>query len=57
LGVRRHKAGQELLEDIRHRGLIVVPKLAIGDDVLGLWNAISKVYPEMKTKPQQLPIV
>jgi len=57
LGVRRHKAGQELLEDIRHRGLIVVPKLAIGDDVLGLWNAFSKVYPEMKTKPQQLPIV
>jgi transposase-like protein len=38
----------ELLEDIRHRGLITAPKLAIGDGALGFWNAISKVYPETK---------
>ena len=38
----------ELLEDIRHRGLTIAPKLAIGDGALGFWNAISKVYPETK---------
>jgi len=38
----------ELLEDIRHRGLTVAPKLAIGDGALGFWKAISKVYPETK---------
>ena len=36
----------ELLEDIRHRGLISAPRLAIGDGALGFWNALSKVYPE-----------
>jgi len=38
----------ELLEDIRHRGLLTAPKLAIGDGALGFWNAISKVYPETR---------
>jgi len=38
----------ELLEDIRHRGLITAPKLAIGDGALGFWNALSKVYPETR---------
>jgi len=38
----------ELLEDIRHRGLIIAPSLAIGDGALGFWKAISKVYPETK---------
>ena len=38
----------ELLEGIRHRGLISAPKLAIGDGALGFWNAISKVYPETR---------
>lgn len=38
----------ELLEDIRHRGLITAPKLAIGDGALGFWKAISKIYPETK---------
>ena len=28
----------ELLEDIRHRGLTIPPKLAIGDGALGFWN-------------------
>jgi transposase-like protein len=37
-----------LLEDIRHRGLITAPKLAIGDGALGFWKAISKVYPQTK---------
>ena len=37
-----------MLEDIRHRGLVTAPKLAIGDGALGFWNAISKVYPETR---------
>jgi putative transposase len=38
----------ELLEDIRHRGLTVAPKLAIGDGSPGFWKAISKVYSETR---------
>ena len=38
----------ELLEDIRHRGLTIAPKLAIGDGALGFWKAISKVYPQTR---------
>ena len=37
-----------MLEDIRHRGLITAPKLAISDGALGFWKAISKVYPQTK---------
>ena len=35
---------QELLLDLKRRGLKVAPKLAIGDGALGFWNALSKVY-------------
>ena len=38
----------ELLEGIHHRGLVIAPKLAVGDGALGFWKAISKVYPETR---------
>jgi putative transposase len=34
----------ELLVDLKHRGLKVGPKLAIGDGALGFWKALSKAY-------------
>jgi putative transposase len=34
----------EVLVDLKHRGLKVGPKLAIGDGALGFWKALSKVY-------------
>jgi len=34
----------ELLVDLRHRGLKIAPKLAVGDGALGFWKALSKVY-------------
>ena len=34
---------KELLLDLKHRGLSVDPKLAIGDGTLGFWNALPQV--------------
>jgi putative transposase len=34
-----------LLLDVKARGLIVDPKLAIGDGALGFWKALPQVYP------------
>lgn len=39
---------QELLLDVKRRGLIVDPKLAIGDGALGFWKAIAEVFPATK---------
>jgi len=36
---------RELLLDVKHRGLIIAPELAIGDGALGFWKALRKVYP------------
>jgi putative transposase len=42
---------QELLLDLRSRGLVVDPELAVGDGALGFWKALPKVYPN--TRPQR----
>ena len=36
---------RELLMDLKHRGLTVAPKIALGDGAMGLWKALKKVYP------------
>jgi putative transposase len=36
---------RELLLDARSRGLVVDPKLAIGDGALGFWKALPQVFP------------
>jgi len=38
----------ELLIGIKQRGLVVDPKLAVGDGALGFWAALRKVYPETR---------
>ena len=40
-----------LLLDVKARGLVIDPKLAIGDGALGFWKAIKQVYP--KTREQR----
>lgn len=38
----------ELLSDLKRRGLVVGPKLAVGDGALGFWKALRKVYGETR---------
>jgi putative transposase len=35
----------DLLLDVKSRGLVIDPKLAIGDGALGFWKALPKVFP------------
>ena len=38
----------EVLVDLKHRGLKIAPKLAVGDGALGFWKALSKVYDQTR---------
>ena len=38
----------ELLLDLKSRGLVIGPKLAVGDGALGFWKALIKVYGETR---------
>jgi transposase-like protein len=38
---------KELLLQVKDRGLVVDPKLAIGDGALGFWAAVRKVFPSV----------
>lgn len=35
-----------LLSQLRSRGMTMPPELAIGDDALGLWKALTKIWPD-----------
>lgn len=39
---------KELLLDVKARGLVIDPKLAIGDGALGFWKALGQVYPSTR---------
>ena len=39
---------EEVLRDLRERGLTEAPLLAVGDGGLGLWAALGRVYPETR---------
>jgi transposase-like protein len=46
-GYRESSASwEEVLTNLRQRGLESAPKLAVGDGAMGFWNALSKVYPD-----------
>jgi transposase-like protein len=48
-GYRESKASwRELLLDLKHRGLEMAGKLAIGDGALGFWGAAAEVFPSMR---------
>jgi len=37
---------EEVLVDLKQRGLKIAPKLAVGDGALGFWKAVAKLWPE-----------
>ena len=41
---------KELLLDVKRRGLVIDPKLAVGDGALGFWDAIAEIYPTAKAQ-------
>lgn len=46
VGVRESaQSWRELLVDLKARGLVVPPKLAVGDGALGFWKALEEVFP------------
>ena len=48
-GYRESKQSwQELLLDLKNRGLQLAPKIAVGDGALGFWAALREVFPETK---------
>ncbi len=48
-GVREsEQSWYEVLVDLKHRGLTVAPKLAVGDGALGFWKALRKVFPQTR---------
>lgn len=48
-GFRESKEShRDVLRNLKHRGLTIAPKLAIGDGSLGFWAAINEEYPETK---------
>ena len=48
-GVRESKASwADVLRDLKKRGLVVPPKLAVGDGALGFWAALEEVFPETR---------
>jgi transposase-like protein len=36
----------ELLLDLKQRGLVIAPKVAVGDGALGSWAALRKLFPD-----------
>jgi len=40
----------ELLVDLKGRGMVIDPKLAVGDGALGFWAALPKVFPSTRSQ-------
>ena len=48
-GYRESEASwSDVLLDLKQRGLLSAPKVAVGDGALGFWKAITKCWPETK---------
>jgi transposase-like protein len=46
VGVREStQSWRELLVEVKRRGLMIAPEIAIGDGALGFWKALDEVYP------------
>ena len=41
---------KELLLEVKARGLVVDPKLAVGDGALGFWKALDQIYPATRAQ-------
>lgn len=50
-GVRESKQSWlDLLRDAKERGLVIPPKLAVGDGALGFWAALDEIFPATRTQ-------
>jgi len=48
-GMRESKTSwADLLRDLKKRGLVVPPKLAVGDGALGFWAALEEIFPQTR---------
>jgi transposase-like protein len=48
-GMRESKASwADVLRDLKKRGLLIPPKLAVGDGALGFWAALEEIFPETR---------
>ena len=48
-GVREStQSWRELLLDLKRRGLVIGPELAVADGALGFWQAVEDVWPKMR---------
>ncbi len=48
-GMRESKASwAEVLRDLKRRGLLIPPKLAVGDGALGFWAALEEIFPDTR---------
>jgi len=48
-GMRESKTSwADVLRDLKRRGLVVAPKLGVGDGALGFWAALKEVFPETR---------
>lgn len=46
-GMRESKQSwADVLRDLKKRGLVIAPKLAVGDGALGFWAALEEIFPE-----------
>lgn len=46
VGVRESaQSWRELLVDLKARGLVIAPEIAVGDGALGFWKAIDEIFP------------
>ena len=46
VGVRESvQSWRELLIEVKRRGLVIAPEIAVGDGALGFWKALDEVYP------------
>jgi putative transposase len=41
---------KELLLDLKRRGLVMGPELAVADGALGFWQAVEEVWPQMRSQ-------
>jgi transposase-like protein len=49
VGIRESaQSWRELLIDIKARGLVIAPEVAVGDGALGFWKAVDEVFPSTR---------
>ena len=49
VGVRESaQSWRELLIEVKRRGLVIAPEIAVGDGALGFWKALDELYPSTR---------